>query len=185
MTLPYFTLATFLLLLCSQSLLAESPSAQVAQDNTKLIAETLNDPTVMSEKLERKLAGVLLPTKDNAPPSPVTNPDKGGIKDPTRMNQNFRAALKGVSTTTAGTPAGIAAPSSALPDITLVASACGMHKDKNHAMLRINDKTEMVSIGDRITTIKGNQVIEIQVLEIAKSHVKVEVQPANETIFLR
>ncbi len=185
MTLPYFTRATCLLLLCSQSLLAESLSAQAAQDNAPFIAEVLNDPTVMSEKLERKLAGVLLPTKDSAPASPVNNPDKSDIKDPTRMNQNFRQALKGVSTTTAGAPAGIVAQRSAFPDMTLVASVCGMHKDKNHAMLRINDKTEMVGTGDKITTIKDNQVIEIHVLEIAKSHVKVEIQPANETIFLR
>ncbi|MBL6986597.1 MAG: hypothetical protein ISR72_06075 [Methylobacter sp.] len=185
MTLHYFTLAMFLLLLCSQSLSAKPQSAQSAQENTNKISETLNDPTAMTEELQRRLAGVFMATESKITPSPVNNADKGELKDPTRMNQNFRDALKGVSATTPGAPPGIAVQSSSLPDIKLVASVCGMHKDKNHAMLRINDKTEMVGIGDKITTIKGSKVIEIIVLEIDKGYVKVEVQPANETIFLR
>ncbi|MCX7103588.1 MAG: hypothetical protein NTX38_19400 [Methylobacter sp.] len=183
MKLLQFTLAV--LLLCSQPLFAESPPVELTQENTNKTDGTLNDPTVMTEKLERRLAGVMLPTENNVKPSAVNSTDNGELKDPTRMNQNFREALKQVSTSTSGATPGTATPSSAMPEIKLIASVCGMHKDKNHAMLRINDKTEMVSEGDKITTIKGNQVIEIQVLEIDKGHVKVEVQPANETIILR
>lgn len=183
MKLQTFKLAA--LLLCCQSLLAEPPPVQSAPENTNKSTEVLNDPTVMSKKLEQGLAGVLLPTDKNVAPSPVNSANKDELEDPTRMNQNFREALKRVSSNNAGAPSGIATPSSTLPEIKLIASVCGMHKDKNHAMLRINDKTEMVSEGDKITTIKGNQVIEIHVLEIDKGHVKVEVQPANETIILR
>lgn len=182
MKLQPFKLAA--LLLCCQSLFAEPLSVQ----SPAAINQTtgaLSDPTVMTEKLERGLAGVLLPTARNVAPSPVSNANTGDLNDPTRMNQNFREALKRVSPTNAGTPPGGGAQSSALPEIRLVASICDMHKDKNHSMLRINDKTEMVSVGDKITTIQGNQLIEIHVLEIDKGQVKVEVLPAKETIILR
>jgi hypothetical protein len=181
MKLPPFKLVA--LLLCCQSLLAE-PQASTPE-NIKKADETLKDPTLMTEKLEQGLAGVMLPKAENETPPPINSANKDGLEDPTRMNQNFREALRRVSSGNEGAPTGIAAPSSALPEIQLVASVCGMHKDKNHAMLRINDKTEMVSEGDKITIIKGNQLIEIHVLEIDKGHVKVEVQPANETIILR
>jgi len=51
--------------------------------------------------------------------------------------------------------------------------------------LRINDKTEMVYIGDKITALENNQVVEIHILDIHKHYVKVRVLPANETIILR
>ncbi len=180
---PQFKLAA--LLLCCQSLLAEPTPPQLLPDNLNKTTEALNDPTAMTEKLEQGLAGVLLPTAKNEMPSPVKSANKGELEDPTRMNQNFREALKRVSSGNTGAPPSIAAPGSTLPEIKLVASVCGMHKDKNHAMLRINDKTEMVGEGDKMTTIKNNQLIEIHILEIDKGHVKVEVQPANETIILR
>lgn len=180
---PQFKLAA--LLLCCQPLFAEPPLVQSATENFNKAAEALNDPTVMTEKLEQGLAGVLLPIGKNATPAPGNTTNKSELKDPTRMNQNFREALKRVVPNNAGAPSGIAAPGVALPEIKLVASVCGMHKDKNHAMLRINDKTEMVGVGDKITTIKNNQLIEIHVLEIDKGQVKVEVLPANETIILR
>lgn len=139
----------------------------------------------MTEKMQQGLAGVLLPTAKDATSAPEKNPHQDQLEDPTRMNRNFREALKRVSPGNASTTPGVAPPSSTLPEIKLVASVCGMHKDKNHAMLGINDKTEMVSEGDKITAIKNNQLIEIHILEIDKGHVKVEVQPANETIILR
>lgn len=183
MKLQLFKLAA--LLLCCQSLSAEPPPVQAAQENFNKAAESLNDPTVMTEKLEQGLAGVMLPTAENATPLINDNENKNELKDPTRMNQNFREALKRVAPSNTGASSGNAAPSATLPEIKLVASVCGMHKDKNHAMLRINDKTEMVGVGDKITTIKNNQLIEIHVLEIDKGQVKVEVLPANETIILR
>jgi hypothetical protein len=183
MKLQLFKLAA--LLLCCQSLSAEPPSVQSAQENLNKSTESLNDPTVMTEKLEQGLAGVMLPTAKNATPLINDSENKNELKDPTRMNQNFREALKRVAPGSAGAPSGNAATGTALPEVKLVASVCGMHKEKNHAMLRINDKTEMVGVGEKITTIKNNQLIEIHVLEIDKGHVKVEVQPANETIILR
>lgn len=183
MKLQPFKLAA--LLLCCQSLSAEPLPVQAAQENFNKASEALNDPTAMTEKLEQGLAGVMLPTANNATPVLGDSENKNELKDPTRMNQNFREALKRVVPGSAGAPSGNAAAGTALPEIKLVASVCGMHKDKNHAMLRINDTTEMVSVGEKITTIKNNQLIEIHVLEIDKGHVKVEVQPANETIILR
>lgn len=185
MSLLQFKPAALLALLCCQPVFAEPLPVQLAPENLNKSTEALNDPTVMTEKLERGLAGVLLPTDKNATPVPGDSENKSELKDPTRMNQNFREALKRVAPSNTGAPSGNAAPSATLPEIKLVASVCGMHKDKNHAMLRINDKTEMVSVGDKITTIKNNQLIEIHVLEIDKRQVKVEVLPVNETIILR
>ncbi len=171
MKLPYFKVAV--LLLCCQSLFAETP--------------VLNDPTRMTPTLEQGLAGVLRQVDKNQA-TLSDNASKSEIEDPTRMNQNFREALKRVSSANgaAGTAgAGAVAAVPVLPDMKLVASVCGMHKEKNHVMLQINGRTEMVGIGDKITTIKGAQLMEIQVLEIDGLHVKVVVQPANETVILR
>ncbi len=183
MKLQSFRLAA--LLLSCQPLLAEPPPVQSATGNRNEAIGTLNDPTLMTRKLEQGLAGVLLPTDKNVTPHPDNNASQDELIDPTRMNQNFREALKRVAPSNISASPGIAAQNSVLPEIKLIASVCSMHKDKNHAMLRINDKTEMVSVGDKITTIKNNQLIEIHVLEIDKGHVKVEVLPANETIILR
>jgi hypothetical protein len=189
MRLQQFTMAALLFLPCGQSLFAEpqeaSSAVELASETINKATETLNDPTVMSEKLEQRLASVLRPTDNSVPLPPVISVNKGELKDPTRMNQNFREALKRVSPGNTGTPTGTVTQGPALPKIKLVASICDMHKDKNHAMLRINDKTEMVSIGDKISSIESNQLVEIHVLEIEKGHVKVEVLPANETIILR
>ncbi|MDO9139145.1 MAG: hypothetical protein Q7U38_02290 [Methylobacter sp.] len=163
------------LLLCCQSLLAEPAPVQ---------NETLKDPTAMTEKLEQGLAGVLLPIDNSDVPVSGNSATENELKDPTRMNQNFREALKQVPTTN-GAPSGAATPPPTLPNIQLVASVCGMHKDKNYAMLRINDKTVMVSIDDKVTTIQNNQLMEIHVLDIDKRHVKVEILPANEIIILQ
>ena len=189
MKLQQFTLAALLLLPCGQSLFAEpqeaSPLLNWHRRPSIKRTEALNDPTVMTEKLEQRLASVLRPTDNNVTSPLSISANKGELKDPTRMNQNFREALKRVSPSNTGAPAGTVTQGPALPKIKLVASVCDMHKDKNHAMLRINDKTEMVSVGDKITSIESNKLIEIHVLEIDKGHVKVEVLPANETIILR
>lgn len=179
MKLYRFKLAV--LFLCCQSLSAEpqldSQSMQAEPEVLNKATETLNDPTVMSKKMEQRLSGVM--------PTPANNTNKGGLQDPTQMNQNFREALQGRSTPTAAPAPGIVAPSLELPDMRLLASVCGMHKEKNHVMLQINGKTEMVGIGDTITTIKGAQIFEIQVIEVEGKHVKVVVQPANITVILR
>jgi hypothetical protein len=69
--------------------------------------------------------------------------------------------------------------------MSLLASVCGGHKNKNSAMLRINDRAEMVYAGDQINTLQNNQLVEIQILDIHKHYVKVKVLPANETVILR
>lgn len=189
MKLQQLTLAILLSLSYGQLLSAEpqeaSPSVELASETINKAAEALNDPTAMTEKLEQRFSSVLRPTDSSVTPPPVTSANKGDLKDPTRMNQNFREALKRVSPSSTGAPSGSVTQGPALPKIKLVASVCDMHKDKNHAMLRINDKTEMVSVGDKISSIESNKLIEIHVLEIEKGHVKVEVLPANETIILR
>lgn len=106
------------------------------------------------------------------------------------MNQNFRDALNRVTQNKPGTVTnipgtGVAPAAPVLPKISLLASVWGGQKNKNSAMLRISEKTAMVYAGDKVTSFENNQVIEIQVLEIQKHHVKIRVLPANETIILR
>ncbi|WP_020157728.1 hypothetical protein [Methylobacter marinus] len=158
------------------------PSLSVGQDNAAPdpAADVLADPTVMTRQFEQRLRG---PDQESGA---GRKKSKEEFPDPTRMNDNFRDALKHVTRRSAvagGETTVSAAPN--LPDISLAASACNMHKGQNHAMLRINGKTEMVSVNDRITYIEKNQLIEIHVLEIQKNHVQVRIYPSNETIILR
>jgi hypothetical protein len=182
-----------LLLLYGPALFAEEPLApprpQLTTENINKATEVLRDPTVITEKIGQGLEGLALPAAKNATPSPGGSINKGELKDPTQMNQNFRDALNRVQNKTGtagnGQGAGIAPAGPVLPKISLLASVWGSQKNKSSAMLRINNKTEMVYVGDKITSYENNHIIQIQVLEIQKNHVKITVFPFNETIILR
>ncbi|WAK03277.1 hypothetical protein [Methylobacter sp. YRD-M1] len=159
---------------------AADPAALPVQET----ADALPDPTAITRQFEQRLRKAQEPSDPQA--RARKNNSKDELQDPTRMNENFRDALKHVTSRSAMTGNAVnAAAGPNLPDISLAASACNMHKGKNHAMLRINGKTEMVSVNDKITYIEKNQLIEIQVLEIQKDHVQVRIFPSNETIILR
>ena len=183
-----------ILLLSSQALYAEEPVVpprpQLTVENINKATEPLRDPTVITEKIGQGLEGFRLPAAKSPGPALGGNASKGELKDPTLMNQNFRDALNRVTQNKTGTVANIPGAGSApvapvLPKISLLANVWGGQKNKSSAMLRINDKTAMVYAGDKVTSFENNQVIEIQVLEIQKNHVKIKVFPANETIILR
>lgn len=142
-------------------------------------ADELPDPTVASKTYLSSL------------PSPIankiTNVSKD-IADPTRPNENFRAALSRFdkskpttgTATTSPTPAALS-----FPDIKLLAAACAHHPAQNHAMLSVNKKSEMVGVNDIITTITNNQVFQIEVLDIQKNQVRLRLHPNNEILILR
>lgn len=156
------------------------PAAAPAQET----ADALPDPTAITSQFEQRLRKAQEPSDQQA--QAKKNQSKDELQDPTRLNENFRDALKHVTSRSAGAGNAVNVPAAPnLPDISLAASACNMHKGKNHAMLRVNGKTEMVSVNDKITYIEKNQLIEIQVLEIQKDHVQVRIFPSNETIILR
>ena len=189
--LNIFTLMMLLLLSC-QPLYAEEPVVpprpKLTVENINKTTEVLRDPTVIAEKMGQGIKNMALPASRSVKPELGNSANQGELKDPTQMNQNFREALNRVTQNRTGTVApgaSIAPAAPALPKMSLIASVCGGHKSKNSAMLRINDKTEMVYAGDKITTFESNQIVEIQILEIHKHHVKVRVLPADETIILR
>lgn len=99
------------------------------------------------------------------------------IADPTRISESFRQALERrvPAKNLPGNAAAKAAPVSKLPQISLVASVCGRSKEMMHAMLRINGKVELVRPGEKLTVIDNNGVIQIEVLDIQRSHVHVRV----------
>jgi Zn-dependent metalloprotease len=180
MKMPSLKLAALWLLFC--------PSLSVGQDSTAApvqeTADALPDPTAVTRQFEQRLRRSQEPSDQREPAN--NNKSKDELQDPTRLNENFRDALKHVTSRTAGAGNAVNVPAAPnLPDISLAASACNMHKGKNHAMLRVNGKTEMVSVNDKITFIEKNQLIEIQVLEIQKDHVQIRLFPSNETIILR
>lgn len=114
---------------------------------------------------------------------PVYHADNG-ISDPTRINESFRDVLER-RMPARGVPEGTAAPAApALPDISLAASLCGHGKDSMRAMLRINDKVQLVRPGDKITLVENRGVVEIQVLEIHRHRVHLRVLPADEELIL-
>jgi hypothetical protein len=188
MKMPSLKLAA-LWLLCFPSLSVgqeDSATAPAAPAATPVqeTADALPDPTVITSQFEQRLRKSQEPSDQQA--QAKKNQSKDELQDPTRLNENFRDALKHVtSRSPAASNAVNASAAPNLPDISLAASACNMHKGKNHAMLRVNGKTKMVSVNDKITFIEKNQLIEIQVLEIQKDHVQVRIFPSNETIFLR
>lgn len=170
MSIKAWTLSGLLLLACP---ISWANSAATAPKQV----ETLPDPTVSTtEKLRARFI------------EPMANKQASSsedIKDPTAMNENFRAALsktKPSSKTATNSPA-TATPS--LPDIKLLAAVCEHHPEKNHAMLSVNGKSEMIGVGDKITSLVSNHLIEIEVLEIQKNHVRLRLQPNNETLILR
>lgn len=183
-------LATLFLLLCGKPLCAAPADGQPAPPTPRLTAEHidkatagLRDPTVITEKLTQGLKGLAVPDVQKAPTASVAD---SGLKDPTRMNQNFRDALNQIIKGKPAEVGGTNTPQTpALPEITLVASVCGMAKDRVSAMLRINGKTEMVHIGDKISAISNGGLIEVEVLDIHRHHVSVQVRPANEILILR
>ena len=102
------------------------------------------------------------------------------------MNKSFRDALSQVTKNKGGTVAnGQVSAAPDLPKIALLASIWGGSKDKSSAMLRINDKTEMVYTGDKISFLDKDQVIDIQVLDIQKHYVKIMMLTTNTIIVLR
>lgn len=172
-------LRTFLpaaLLLFSNPLAADQQdivqTAQPAASNSAAKVDAIADPAASTGESKQE---------PPAKPEPV---NRDGLQDPTRMNENFRSALE--HSGRASSPSGSGADTRAsLPNISLVASVCGRHKDKASAMLRINDKTEIVHAGDKISHIEKNQLIEIHVLELHKRHVRLKIFPSNENIILR
>lgn len=168
--------ATLLLLICQLSWAnaAEPAPAQI---------DTLPDPTVSTTAKLR--ARFIAPIANK---SESSNNDIDDIQDPTSMNENFRSALTRLDknkapTGKAGVIPTVAAPS--LPEIKLLALACGHHKEKNHVMISINGKSEMIGMGERTTTLVNNQVVEIEVLDIQKNYVRLQLHPSNQTIILR
>jgi len=183
-------LAALFLLLCGKPLCAAPADGQPAPPTPRLTAEHigkattgLRDPTVITEKLTQGLKGLGLADTQK---TSTANPKENGLIDPTQINQNFRDALNQIiKGKPAGTDGTYTPQAPVLPEITLVASVCGMAKDRVSAMLRINGKTEMVHIGDKVSTISNGGLIEVEVLDIHRRHVSVKVRPANEILILR
>ncbi len=141
----------------------------------------------MTETLNQGLNGLRSPNNNSKSTSnaPVA---KEELADPTRTNENFRAALERVfKGKVNGTPTASATPLQrpALPKIALIANIYGANKEDNHAMLRINEQTKMVGMGDKFDIIDNNQLIEIEVMDIAKNVVKLQLKPSNEMLILR
>ncbi|MEI6069256.1 MAG: hypothetical protein WCP96_18125 [Methylococcaceae bacterium] len=157
-------------------------TALPATPPAQLTVETIN-----TEKAGQGTEGQTVPTVKNAPPPPgKCCANNGELKDPTLMNKSFRDALSQVTKNKGGTVAnGQVSAAPDLPKIALLASIWGGSKDKSSAMLRINDKTEMVYTGDKISFLDKDQVIDIQVLDIQKHYVKIMMLTTNTIIVLR
>jgi hypothetical protein len=136
-------------------------------------------PTTSAASTTEKLRDHFIPSA-----KPQNTPKT--VEDPTQANANFRAAMNQLNSksTSAPHPATNTAPALSMPTIKLLALACSHHKDKNHAMLSINGKSEMLGAGEKTTTLVNNQVVEIEVLEVEKNYVRLQLHPNNQTIIL-
>jgi hypothetical protein len=169
-----------------------APSQSSAENKAAPPTDPAQDDKASKEKPPQTTADDTMadPVKAHKEPKGLVRPGSGeaasdSLEDPTRMNESFRAALQHSGRATSAPQSGAAAPAPVLPEITLVASVCGRHLDNAAAMLRINDKTEIVHTGDKLTRVEKNQLIEIHILEIHHRFVKVKVFPSNEILILR
>lgn len=145
------------------------------------------DPTLMTQALKQGIEVINATRQHNEPLKNSTPENQQSLGDPTRMNQNFRDVLTNSKITTV-TPNSveIAKPiKTTLPRIRLIGKAHYKNDSKTHAMLRVNRQSELVSVGEKITFLNGDILTEIEVLEITKRHVKVNVVPSNQILFLR
>jgi hypothetical protein len=152
------------------------------------VENAMVDPTLMTDALKQGIEVINATRQHNEPSQNSTPENQQGLGDPTRMNQNFRdALLNGIKNTTENVTGGVKiAPEEPLfPKITLLAKMQPTNKSFGHIILRVNDKSEMVSLGDTITYFQRGELITIEVGEITKNYVKVTVKPINQTLILR
>ena len=154
-------------------------SAVMADDNQAPIQATgiTPAPPAATVSTTEKLRDHFIPSA-----KPQNTPKT--VADPTQVNANFRSAMNQLHDKSAPPPSSKDPTAPNMPTIKLLALACTHHKDKNHAMLSINGKSEMLGAGERTTTLVNNQVIEIEVLEVEKNYVRLQLHPNNQTIIL-
>lgn len=106
------------------------------------------------------------------------------LRDPTRISDSFRSALKRLSPqmdSKSSSPAAVLA----VPEIELAAIIDGFGKERT-ALVRLNRKrTQMVRKGHSFTVVKGNVVYEIYVEDIGLCEIKLNVNPPNQLLILR
>ncbi len=106
------------------------------------------------------------------------------LRDPTRISDSFRSALKRLSPqidSKSSSPAAVLA----VPEIELAAIIDGFGKERT-ALVRLNKKTtQMVRKGHSFTVVKGNVVYEIYVEDIGLCEIKLNVNPPNQLLILR
>ncbi len=148
----------------------------------------LTDPTAMPSSLKKALEGSNS-SQNTKKLNLSTSAEE--LNDPTQMNQNFRDALnselanKGSSKNVTGTVPAPQNQESKTPQITLIANVHSSNTEKSRAVLRVNNKSEMVGVGDTITYFQGDNLIKIDVQEITKKHVKIMLVPTNQTLIIR
>ena len=163
----------------------------IQQNMTAVAENTIVDPTVMSEVLKQGISTVNNTAQHESLSVPSNSTQNASqLADPTIINQNFREALTRANQLKAAIPdvtnsLGKSASDSNNVKVSLVANVHNKNQEKNKAILRVNDKSEMVSTGDTITYFQGGELMHIDVIEITKNYVKVTLMPLNQTLILR
>lgn len=147
----------------------------------------LQDPSAMNGKLEQTLEQVRT-VAERPVHKRSDSSENNDLQDPTRMNQNFRDALNfSVQRQPSGGNASQAIQLQApdIPDIRLIAHVFDKVKEKASVMLRVNGKSEMARMGEKITAASKTHIMTIEIIDIQKGFVTVKVLPLNETLILR
>lgn len=106
------------------------------------------------------------------------------LRDPTRISDSFRSALRRMAPKAADAAASATPIVKVIPDIELAGIVDGYGKDRT-ALLRLGDKVQMVRKGRSFTTIQGSVVYEIFVEDIDLCEIKLNVSPPNQLLILR
>lgn len=148
------------------------------------INDELADPTAMTNSLKKGLEGTHL-SPENKKLNPAVSSEE--VSDPTQMNQNFREALNQLKTNSPqkGNAPNAIVKESNTPQIVLMANVHRSDANKNQVVLRVDNKSEIVGVGDSITYFQGDNLMKIDVLEITKKYVKVMLVPTNQTLIIR
>jgi len=104
------------------------------------------------------------------------------LRDPTRISESFRSALKRLAPKS--TKGGEAGAVLAVPKLEMGAIIDGFGK-KRTALIKLEDKTRMIREGHTFSVVKGNVVYEVYVEEIGLCEIKLTVSPPNTLIILR
>ncbi|NOQ35416.1 MAG: hypothetical protein GQ569_05910 [Methylococcaceae bacterium] len=178
-----YCLRILLLALCSFPAIAEHKEGyknQIYTKSSNAAVQSLNDATEALRNPTQLLKKVMGIDETNK----TDKQDLKTFRDPTKMNDNFRQALKNIRPTSNAKSDDTNTAMPQIPDISLAAKVLGRAKASS-VILKINKSTLHIFEGKSASFVENHKVITIRVDEIKKTHVSIFVSPHNQQLILQ